>query len=225
MFKPAPVDRPLRALLTALPADLNLGRFNAVEPQESLFGAVSGALAPIFAPAGFSDWRAAGSLVTGFVAKEVIVSTMSQIYGAEETGGAEADAEPAPTLLADIGAIAASFGRALVLTGQELINIVPRTVNLIPGAAMPEADWLGMAADEEDTSALGQALRTAFTPLSAIAFMVFVLLYSPCMTATAALRHEFGGRFTLYQIAYTTAVAWLAAVIVYQGGLLLGLGR
>ncbi|MCS7072155.1 MAG: ferrous iron transport protein B, partial [Anaerolinea sp.] len=212
-------------LLTALPADLNLGRFNAVEPQESLFGAVSGALAPIFAPAGFSDWRAAGSLVTGFVAKEVIISTMSQIYGAEETGGAEADAEPAPTLLADIGAIAASFGRALVLTGQELINIVPRTVNLIPGAAMPEADWLGIAADEKDTSALSQALRTAFTPLSAIAIMVFVLLYSPCMTATAALRHEFGGRFTLYQIAYTTAVAWLAAMIVYQGGLLLGLGR
>ncbi len=211
-------------LLTAVPADLDPARFNAVEPGDSLFGAVSGALAPAFAPAGFGDWRAAGSLLTGFVAKEVIISTMSQVYGVEAAASA-ADAEAAPTLIDDLGAIAASFGRALVLTGQELVNIVPRTVNLIPGAAMPEADFLGAGAEEAESSALGQALQTAFTPLSAIAFMVFVLLYSPCMTATAAMRHEFGGRFTLYQVAYTTAIAWLAAVTVYQVGLLLGLGR
>ena len=55
--------------------------------------------------------------------------------------------------------------------------------------------------------------------------MVFVLLYTPCMTATAAMRHEFGSRWTLYQMGYATLVAWTAAVLIYQGGSLLGLGR
>jgi ferrous iron transport protein B len=211
-------------LLTSIPSDFNMSRFNTVEPQESLFGSVSTTLAPVFAPAGFGNWQATGALVTGFVAKEVVVGTMSQIYGVAEAEAPSTDA-PAPTLLEDAGEIVVSFGNALVLTGQELINVVPRTVNIIPGLHMDEANFLGDAGEEEDTSALGLALTGAFTPLSAAAFMVFVLLYTPCMTATAAMRHEFGGRWTLYQMTYTLIVAWTAATIVYQGGLLLGLGR
>lgn len=209
-------------LLTALPSNFDLSQFNAVEPQDSIFGSLSGALAPVLAPAGFGNWQASGSLITGFVAKEVIVGTMSQIYGAEEVAEETVDTPP-PTLLDDTREIVTSFGTALLLTGQEFVNIVPRTINLIPGIHMHEANFLGTEA-EEDTSALGLALTGAFTPLSAAAFMVFILLYTPCMTATAAMRHEFGPRWTLYQMTYTTLVAWVAAVIVYQGGLLLGLG-
>jgi ferrous iron transport protein B len=111
-----------------------------------------------------------------------------------------------------------------VLTGQEIVNIVPRTANLIPGVSIDEANFLGTEPEEQDPSALELALSGSFAPLSAVAFLVFVLLYTPCMTATAAMRQEFGGRWTLYQMAYTFAIAWLGAVIVYQGGLLLGLG-
>ncbi|MBK8027595.1 MAG: ferrous iron transport protein B [Chloroflexi bacterium] len=217
-------------MLTALPADLNLSRFNAVEPQESAFGAVSGLIAPAFAPAGFGTWQAAGSLISGFVAKEVVVGTMSQIYGtdaveeAAEVSGEDANVENTPTVIDEVGQIVTSFGEALVLTGQELVNIMPRTLNLLPGADVPEANFLGTSEEEEDTTALGLALSGAFTPLSALAFMVFVLLYTPCMTATAAMRHEFGGRWTLMQMGYATLIAWGAAVIVYQGGLLLGWG-
>ncbi len=210
-------------LLSAMPANFDLSRFNAVEPQESTFGAVSGAIAPVLAPAGFGDWQAAGSLITGFIAKEVVIGTMSQIYGVETVEAETTDA-PTPTLLEDVGEIVTTFGQSLVLTGQEFVNIVPRTVNIIPGVAMPEANFLGIEAEEEDTSALGYALTGAFTPLSAVAFMVFILLYTPCMTTTAAMRHEFGTRWTLYQLGYTTLIAWAGAVIVYQGGLLLGLG-
>ncbi len=210
-------------LLSAMPANLDLSRFNAVEPQESMFGAVSGAIAPTLAPAGFGDWQAAGSLITGFIAKEVVIGTMSQIYGVEAVEDGAADT-PTPTLLDDAGEIVTTFGQTLVLTAQEFVNIVPRTVNIIPGLNMQEANFLGVEAEEEDTSALGLALTGAFTPLSAVAFMVFILLYTPCMTTTAAMRHEFGSRWTLYQIGYTTLIAWAGAVIVYQGGLLLGLG-
>ena len=56
------------------------------------------------------------------------------------------------------------------------------------------------------------------------AFNVFVLLYVPCMAATTAMRHEFGTRMMAYQLAYTIVIAWVAAVLVYQIGSLLGIG-
>ncbi len=210
-------------LLLALPASLDLRAFNAVEPEDSVFGTTSQLIAPALAPAGFGDWRAAGSLISGVIAKEVVIGTMSQVYSAEAPDD-DPDAAT-PTLLEDIGEIARSLGEAIVLTAQEAINIVPRTVNVIPGVKLPEADLLG-AGDKgaEDTTALGTALRGAFTPLSAVAFLVFVLLYVPCMATVGAMRQEFGGRWALYQIGYTLLLAWAAAVIVYQGGLLLGLG-
>ena len=210
-------------LLLALPANLDPRAFNAVEPEDSVFGTASQLIAPALAPAGFGDWRAAGSLISGVIAKEVVIGTMNQVYSAEAP-----DADPdaaAPTLIEDAGEIAQSLGEAAVLTVQEVINIVPRTVNMVPGVNLPEADLLGAGdAGGEDTTALGAALRGAFTPLSAVAFLVFVLLYVPCMATVGAMRQEFGGRWALYQIGYTLALAWVAAVIVYQGGLLLGLG-
>lgn len=210
-------------VLLAIPANLDMAAINAVEPDESVFGATSQIIAPALAPAGFGTWEAAGSLITGLVAKEVMIGTMSQVYRVDEAAADEAEA--APTLLEDAGAIARSLGEALVLTAQEVINIVPRTINLIPGAAVPEADLLGAGeAGEEDTTALGVALQGAFSPLAAVAFLVFVLLYVPCMATVGAMRQEFGGRWAMYQVIYTLLLAWAAAVLVYQGGTLLGLG-
>ncbi len=206
--------------LMAIPRNFNLSEFNAVDPQESLFGGLSATLAPIFAPAGFGSWQATGSLVTGFVAKEVIIGSMSQIY----VGGGQTTSSSTPTFVQDVGQMVGSFGQALALTGQEIVNILPRTVNIIPGIHMPEAHFVASAADTEDTSALNAALLHAFTPLSAIAFTVFILLYVPCMSATAAMRHEFGSRWMWYQIGYTTLVAWMGATLVFQVGTLLHLG-
>jgi ferrous iron transport protein B len=207
-------------LLMALPVG-DSGSFNDVAPEDSVFGTVSETVSPVFAPAGFGEWQASGSLITGFIAKEVVVGTMSQIYVGET---AAEDTEPAPTFAEDAVGIGTSFVEASVLTAQELVNIVPRTVNLLPFVNMPEANFLGAGGAEDDTTALESALTQVFTPLTAVAFTVFVLLYTPCMVTVAAMRHEFGTRFMLYQVAYTFAIAWLAAVVVYQGGTLLGFG-
>jgi len=207
-------------LLMAIPAS-GEGSFNDVAPENSIFGTVSEIASPVFAPAGFDSWQATGSLITGFVAKEVVIGTMSQIYVGE---AAASEDEPAPALIEDMVFIGTSFVEASVLTAQEVVNIVPRTVNIIPLVHMPEADFLGAGGEEEDTTALESALTQVFTPLAAVAFTVFVLLYTPCMVTIAAMRQEFGLRFTLYQIAYTLLIAWLGAVIVFQGGQLLGWG-
>ncbi len=70
-------------LLMAIPAHQDKGPFNEVQAGDSLFGRISGLLAPVFEPAGFGTWQTTGSLMTGILAKEVIVSTMSQIYAEE----------------------------------------------------------------------------------------------------------------------------------------------
>ena len=179
------------------------------DPKDSLFGKASTLIAPVLAPAGFGEWQAAGSLVTGFVAKEVVVSTMSQIY----VGGAEAEEEGEPTtFFQDLGEIAVGFWDATVDT-------VKVAVSIIPGI-----DLMGEEAEEGEDTALRAAVQNAFTPLQAVAFCLFVLLYIPCMVALAAQIHEYGVKWALFNAAYLTALGWVVATIVYQGGRLLGLG-
>ena len=175
-------------------------------PRDSLFGRGSAAIAPILAPAGFGDWAAAGSLVTGFVAKEVVVGTMSQIYvGAAE----EEEIEEPTTFLQDQGEIIVGFWNATVDT-------VKMALSIIPGV-----DLMGEGEEEEDT-ALMEALRESFTPLQAVVFCVFVLLYIPCMVAVAAHRHEYGTRWMLFNATYLTALGWIVSTLIYQVGRLLG---
>jgi ferrous iron transport protein B len=205
-------------VLLAIP--VHGGQFNEVEPGDSLFGQMAGVIAPVFAPAGFGDWQAAGSLVTGIVAKEVIIGSLSQVY----VGQVES-AEPAPDLPPlpeQLGMIASGFGQALLQTGQEIINIIPRTLNLVPGVQVPEFSLFSAQTEEEDSSLLAVALSQSFSPLAAVAFSALVLLYVPCITTLAAMRQEFGVRWTLQHVAYTGVIAWFVAVLIYQGGTLLG---
>lgn len=210
-------------LLMALPGRANAGSFNNVAAEDSLFAVVSGAISPIFQPAGFGSWEASGSLITGFMAKEVIVGTMNQIYVGEEVD----ENEESTTFVEDLGGALLGFGEAAVLTVQEVLNIAPRTVNLIPGVALGEFNFFGTDAEEEDNTRLESALiasfeRSAGSPelgaLAAVAFNIFVLLYVPCMVAVAAMRQEFGSRWTWAQIGYTLVLAWIASVVVFQVG-------
>lgn len=133
------------------------------DSANSIFGSVGRSIAFIFAPLGFGEWRAAMSLIVGFVAKEAVVGTLGVLYGVGEG----------------------------VLESPEL---------------------------------LAEPLRSVFTPLSAYAFMVFTLLYMPCVAAFAALKREMNSwKWTLLAVGYQTAVAWIAAFLVYQiGSIVLG---
>ena len=131
--------------------------FDMVEDStESMLASIGSFLAPLFAPLGFNDWRAATALVTGLTAKEAVVSTLS------------------------------------VLT-----------------AASSDLQ-------------LSNALHTIFTPLSALSFLIFTVLYMPCMAAFAATRKEMGStKQAILAAAYQTLVAYLVAMLIYQVGRLL----
>lgn len=100
-----------------------------------------------------------------------------------------------------------------VLTGIMAKESVVSTLAVLSGA---EVDSVEMLAN----------LRSIFpSTLSAISFLLFVLLYMPCIAAFAAMRREMGSlRWAFWTVAGQTALAWVVATVAYQGGLLLGIG-
>ena len=125
------------------------------DSADSLLAMVGQFIAGIFRPLGFNDWRVATALISGFTAKEAVVSTLAVLLGT-------------------------------------------------------------------NTAALGSVLGTLFTPLSALSFLVFTLLYTPCIAAVATIRRELGSVWKMLGVVVLQCgVAWLAAMLVYRiGGLL-----
>ncbi len=175
------------------------------DQQQSLFGQISRTVAPALAPAGFGQWDAAGALITGLAAKEVVVSTLAQIYAPQ----APAASPRAASARAELLGIATGLGDATVQAGRSLLSLVPGLGGL--GPETPAAD-----------TALSRALRQHFTPLSGLSYLVFVLLYVPCAATLGAIKAEFGGRWAAFSALYQTGIAYLAAVLVFQVGRLAG---
>ena len=112
------------------------------DSQQSLLASVSGILAPLFTPLGFGDWRISTALITGFMAKESVVATLSVLFGSTD------------------------------------------------------------------------ALIAALTPVSAMALLVFCLLYTPCVAAVASVKRELGGKWAVGVVIGQCVIAWIAAFIV-----------
>jgi ferrous iron transport protein B len=175
--------------------------------RDSYFGKVSAAVSPVFAPLGFGNWESGGALVSGFMAKEIVVSTLSQVYL-----GNVSDVPVEPTTLAgDITAIGKGFLDASVSSSKILLSI------------LPGVHVVDQSTQSEDTL-LSLALRENFSTLGAISMLVFVLLYVPCVATLGAIKHEFGTYWAVTSAIYQTAVAWICAFILYQVGLFLGFG-
>ncbi len=196
-------------LLMAIPARANSGSFAKTEIDGSLFAIISQTASPALAPLGFGSWEATASLMTGFVAKEVVVSTLSQTYGVDEVSASEQT-----TLGRDLAGIGLSFLQA---TGDML-----KSIPLVVGIDL-------FAEEKEAPSELMTAVRHSFNTtsgghanLAALAFMVFVLIYTPCVAAVAAERQELGAKWMWISVIGQLILAWLMAFAVFQGGILLG---
>ncbi len=177
--------------------------------EQSAFGKVSGFVAPALKPAGFGDWEASGALLSGMVAKELVIATMTQIY-LDEPGEIEAEREI--DLLQDLLDIGKGFIGATLRAGERFLDV------FTPGVQLFGSD----GEREEEGTALSFVLHKSFTPLSALAFIVFVSLYTPCMATLGAIRAEFGGWWALFSAVSQTGMAWLVATLVFQLGHLLG---
>lgn len=174
------------------------------QKQDSVLGRAGQVMAPVFEPLGFGNWQAASSLLTGAVAKEIVVGTMGEIYAPE----AEETDEAAPTFREDLAEIGGGFVDAW---------------GAAAGNVFATFGISSLGAEDESSSALRQAVAGAFTPLSAYAFMAFVLLYMPCVVTMIAMRQEFGTwKWAGVALGYEFVLAWSVAFLIYQGGRLLG---
>lgn len=116
----------------------------AAAPEESLLASIGRLAAPLFAPLGFADWRAATALLTGFAAKETVVSTLTVLLGGDT-----------------------------------------------------------------------ESLKAMFTPMTATVFLIFTLLYTPCVAAIATVRREIGSLNAWATVVTQCVIAWLAAYVMH----------
>jgi ferrous iron transport protein B len=183
--------------------------WGVADPQQSYFGKVSAVISPVLEPAGFGSWEATGALVTGLVAKEIVVASLSQVYYVHQ----DAVETEEVYFWEDVKGIGAGLGEATLITGEKLLDV------LTPGITFfPQENGI------QENTALSQALQNAFTPLSAIAFILFVLLYVPCVATIGAQKQEFGWKWAFASVAITLIVPWMVSVLVFQVGSLLGFG-
>lgn len=135
------------------------------------------------------------------------------------------------SFLASIGSVIGSlfvfqgFGNweagAAVLSGILAKESVVSTIGILYG--MPDISAEAEDAVETAEAMLGTGMGSAFTPLSAIAFMVFSQLYTPCVTALGTIKKEAGGfKWMVFAAVYMFVLAWVVSLLVYQIGSLLG---
>lgn len=182
--------------------------------KESYLGKTGQTIAPVFKPIGFGNWEAASSLVTGIIAKEIVVGTMGEIYVTNHYKGQK---DKRGFSIADsLEVIGLSFVSSLKEAG---INLV--TTFKIRSISANEF----FANEDFNQPYLRNTIKETFTPLSAYSFMVFVLLYSPCIVTAIAMKHEFGAwKWFGIAFGYEFTLAWAAAFSIYQGGKLLNIG-
>ena len=135
--------------------DFHLNMLAQEQTGDSILAAIGKLIAPVFQPLGFGFWQASVALVTGLIAKEAVVGTLTILFS-------------------------------------------------------PASD-----------AAMYATLQGVFTPVAALAFLIFVLLYMPCVAAFSAIRHEMNSwKWAIGTVAFQTGVAWVVALMVYQFGTL-----
>jgi ferrous iron transport protein B len=181
------------------------------QKKDSYLGKMGQVIAPALAPLGFGTWEASSSLISGLIAKEIVVGTMGEIY----VPAREAEKGPPPTLTEDLKEIVTSFGGAV----KDSIG------NVVSSFGMTSMSAEETGEETSERAPLREAIKGQFTPISAYAFIVFVLLYMPCVVAAVAMWHEFGTwKWFGIAFAYQMALAWGMAFLINQGGKLLGIG-
>ncbi|PIW60333.1 Fe(2+) transporter permease subunit FeoB [Shewanella sp. CG12_big_fil_rev_8_21_14_0_65_47_15] len=182
------------------------GTFGHEDSQASLLSVASQKVTPIFAPMGIEqdNWPATVGIITGIFAKEAVVGTLNSLYSNAAAG------DDGLTPLAD------SFKEALAtipanLFGLDLEDPLKLSVGDV-STTQAAAETLGV----ENTTF--SALQSGFTTkIAAFSYLLFILLYTPCVAAMGALVNEFGSRWATFAATWTFALAYGSATIVYQG--------
>ncbi|MEE4137172.1 MAG: ferrous iron transport protein B [Desulforhopalus sp.] len=188
--------------------------FGNEDSQISVLAYAGKAISPVFEPIGITpdNWPASVALFTGLFAKEAIVGTVNSLYASLDVTETEAMPEHgAEEAGLDIGD---AVREAFASVGDGLVG------------AISSLDLLGLGLITEDADAISeeiganasvyQHLAANFTIFSAFAYLLFVLMYFPCLAVIGAARQEMGGYYAGVMAVYSTLLAWAVATLFYQ---------
>jgi ferrous iron transport protein B len=191
------------------------GSFGNENTENSVLSYMGKKVTPAFASMGIEEdnWPASVGLFTGLFAKEVIVGTLNALYfqGASQD---ESDQDSAPPLAFGVGASLKDAFKTipanLIGLGQTLTDPLGLNINTQDAAEVSES----VGVDQSIFTAM--RLRFSGGPYQAFAYLIFILLYAPCVVAVTATKREIGLILTVLQVYYSTMLAWVLATLFYQ---------
>ena len=189
------------------------GSFGNEDSDKSVLSAASQVVTPVFAPMGIhqDNWPAVVGIVSGVLAKEVVVGTLDTLYSrlAVEDSGAAMD-EPGFDLWQEIKDAAATVP-------ENLAGVAELVTDPLGLGAADVHDISEVAAEQEVSMDVFGAMALRFDgQIGAFAYLLFVLLYFPCAATMGAIKREAGGAWAAFVAFWTTSVAYVSASVYYQ---------
>ncbi len=204
LFNAGKVIVPMVLVLNFLNAMGTDGTFGKENTEQSVLSEIGRTLVPAFRPMGIEEknWPATVGIFTGLLAKEAVVGTLDALYSSLGQGVEEQQTE---------------FDLGEALTGA-VLTIPDNLMGLMDSALDPLGLDIESANQEAEVNnrTFGEMQARFDGKIGAFAYLLFVLLYAPCVAATAALHRETGFGWTAFVVSWTTGIAYMTATIFYQ---------
>lgn len=183
------------------------GSFGHQDSEKSILSQSAQVVMPILAPMGIKEenWQAGVGIITGIFAKEVLVATFNSLYSPKNP---EDNDEPSIML---------SWHEATASIKENLLGIAPDDPL---GIDVGDLSNLEVAAKEQHVElSTYQVMQAAFVgQLGAFSYLLFILLYTPCVAAMGAIKNEVGGRWAGFAAIWSFVLAYLMATLCFQVG-------
>lgn len=212
MFRASRILIPVIVILSFLNSMGTDGSFGNEDSDKSVLSAIGKSITPVFAPMGLTqeNWPATVGIFTGIFAKEAVVGTLDAMYS--QMGDAEADkgGEEGFDFWAGIGESFATIPENMMKVADTLLDPL--------GISLGDVSTVESAAEEQEVAVgtFGAMVALFDGKVGAFAYLLFILLYFPCVAAIAAVYRETNWGWTAFVGAWTTGLAYMAAVLFYQ---------
>ncbi|MET0010055.1 MAG: Fe(2+) transporter permease subunit FeoB, partial [Candidatus Thiodiazotropha sp. 6PLUC4] len=189
------------------------GSFGNEDTEHSVLSAVSKAVTPVLSPMGITDenWPATVGVFTGILAKETVVGTLDALYSniANDEAGVSGDTTPFDFWMA--------IKQAVETIPENLLGIKDLLTDPLAMDVGDISNIEAAAKAQEINIGVFGAMAARFDgQAGAFAYLLFILLYSPCVATIGAIRREAGTRWAAFVVAWSTGVAFVSASLFYQ---------
>lgn len=188
------------------------GSFGNEDTEHSVLSAASKAVTPLFAPMGIHEenWPAVVGIFSGVLAKEVVVGTLDTLYSRLAASELKPEGEEKFDLWMELQAAGATIPANLAGIGELLTDPLGL-------ASVDLEDQTALAQQQEVSQGIFGAMAARFDgQAGAFAYLLFVLLYFPCVATIGAIRREAGAAWAGFVAFWTTTVAYITASVYYQ---------